>query len=120
MKKPVVISIALVVALAAVATAYVYRGPIMLRVVEHRIPGYINDICECKEVVANFKSFSSIIVEKWDFIEKDDKLFIVRSIQSIKAARQKAILDGDPGITYEDIEHMVNKAKKISLKHKSS
>jgi hypothetical protein len=120
MKKPAIISIALIVVLAVVATAYVYRGPIILRVVEYKMPGYISDICECEEVVANLESFSSIIVEKWDFIEKDEKLFILRSIQSIKAARQKAILDGDPGITYEDIEQMVNKAKKISLKYQSS
>lgn len=120
MKKFVVISISLVIALVTLTTTYMYRGPIMIRVVEHRMPGYINDICECEEVVENLKSFSPIIVENWDFIQKDDKLFILRSMQSIKAARKKAMLDGDSGITYEDIEHMVNMTKKIALKNRRS
>ncbi len=116
-KSVVVITTLLVVVLAITAVIYVYRAPIMIRVIEHKMPGYINDICECDEVIENMESFSSVIVDKWDLIEKEDKLYILKSMQSIRSARKRAILEGDPGITYEEIEQMVDNAKKISQKY---
>ena len=116
-KKFVIIAIVVITIVSLSGMVFVNRGEIIRNIAEKKMPEYISDFCECDEIISELKTFSPSIVENWDAMGKKDKLYIVKSMQAIKLVRKNAILKGDPDLTYEEIEVMINKAKEISLKY---
>ena len=51
--------------------AYVNRGDITLRMVAKRVPVYLDDLCECDELIAELATFSPIIVENWALLSDE-------------------------------------------------